>query len=218
MLLPPFTAALFDLDGTLVNTEPRSRAAWQQLFRAHDVPLEPAELAAFAGRPGMEAIAHHLSSFPGHTAEALYREALGYALGPDALPAEPVTGALSLLQRLRDEEVSIGVVTSGTGDYARAELDALGVLPLLDVLITADDVERGKPDPQGYLAGCAAIGAQPVETIVFEDAPAGIQAAKRAGAFCVALTTTHSGSDLDGADLIVRDLAQITWPLRHVSA
>jgi beta-phosphoglucomutase-like phosphatase (HAD superfamily) len=212
MNLPPKAGALFDLDGTLVNTEPRSRAAWQALFRTHRVPLDAVQLAAFAGRPGIEAVADHAASFPGFTPEALFLEALGYATGPDMPPSTPVAGALALLEELHDAGVPVGVVTSGTSGYARAELMALGALSLLDVLITADDVERGKPDPQGYLAGCAAIGMSPAEVVVFEDAPAGILAAKSAGAFCVALTTTHRASELGHADIVVQDLDSVAWP------
>ncbi|MFJ9870461.1 HAD family hydrolase [Streptomyces sp. NPDC101165] len=83
---------------------------------------------------------------------------------------------------------------------------------MFDVLITSDDVTRGKPDPQGCLACCAALGVEPSTVVVFEDAPAGVMAAKRAGADCVAITSTQSPAALAAADLIVPDLTGMTWP------
>ncbi|MCP2169756.1 HAD family hydrolase [Goodfellowiella coeruleoviolacea] len=214
-----FEAALFDLDGTLVDTEPRSQAAWQRLFDVHGVPHEPGLVASFAGRPGKVVLAENLHRFgPGHTVAELFTEALSYATAP----AEPVAGAVELVRSLHERGVPIGVVTSGTRDYAHAELDTLGLRPLFDVVITAEDVTAGKPDPEGYLAGCRALGVAPGRTVVFEDAPAGVAAAKAAGAFCVALTTTQPASALASADLVVADLSEVDWagtgqPTRRVS-
>ena len=194
-----FSAALFDLDGTLVDTEPRSQAAWARLFRTHGVPHDQRLLASFAGRPGKAVLAEHRHRFPGHTVEELFAEALSYA----TLPAAPVTAVVDLLRDLHSSGLPIGVVTSGTADYARAELAAIEVLPLLGVLITADDVALGKPDPEGYLAGCRALGVEPERTVVFEDAPAGVAAAKAAGAYCVALTQTQPAAALAAADEVI---------------
>ncbi|MCB5906575.1 HAD family hydrolase [Streptomyces pinistramenti] len=207
------TAVLFDLDGTLIDTEPRSREAWARLFRCHGVPHDDAVLRAFAGRPAKEAVAEHLASFPGHTVEELCAEAMAYTALPDMPAVAPVSGARELLLRLRRHGVALGVVTSGPRGYAEGELAAMGALPLLDVLITADDVTRGKPDPEGYLAACSALRAAPGQAVVFEDAPAGILAAKRAGAFCVGLTTTQPANALAGADLVLPDLADVPWPI-----
>lgn len=73
-------AALFDLDGTLVDTEPRSQAAWRRLFRAHRVELDESLLASFAGRPGKTVLAENLHLFPGeYTVDGLFAEAMSYA-------------------------------------------------------------------------------------------------------------------------------------------
>ncbi|MET7294970.1 HAD family phosphatase [Streptomyces griseoloalbus] len=207
-----YTAALFDLDGTLIDTEPRSREAWSRLFRNHGVPHDEATIMGFAGRPPREALIDHVDRFPGHTVEELFAEALGYTTLPDMPPVRPVPGALELLNRLRASGVPLGLVTSGTRDYARHELGAIGALDLFDTLVTSDDVTRGKPDPQGCLACCAALGVEPTTVVVFEDAPAGVTAAKRAGADCVAITSTQSAAALAAADLIVPDLTDMTWP------
>ncbi|WP_246258220.1 HAD family hydrolase [Amycolatopsis anabasis] len=170
-------------------------------------------LPEFRGRPGKEVLAGHLALFPGRSVDELFAEAVAYSRRPDVPAARPVRGAVELIERLHGEGVPIGVVTSGTRDYAHAELSALGVLARFAVVLTADDVTRGKPDPEGYLAGCAALGVEPEHTVVFEDAPAGIAAAKRAGAWCVAVTTTMPRSALTAADLVLADLSEVEWPV-----
>jgi sugar-phosphatase len=96
-------------------------------------------------------------------------------------------------------------VTSGPRALMAARLAVAG-LPVPAVLIGADDVERGKPDPEGYLAAARALGVDPAHCLVVEDAPAGIAAAKAAGARVVAVTTTHAATDLAGADEVVTSL------------
>ncbi|WP_328874467.1 HAD family phosphatase [Streptomyces sp. NBC_00287] len=207
-----YTAALFDLDGTLIDTEPRSHEAWSRLFRNHGVPYDEATIKGFAGRPGREALHDHLPRFPGHTADELFAEALGYTTLPDMPPVKAVPGALELVVRLKGLGVPLGLVTSGTREYARHELGAVGALGFFDVLVTSDDVSRGKPDPEGCLKCCAALGVEPSTVVVFEDAPAGVAAAKSAGADCVAITSTQSPEALAAADLIVPDLTGVSWP------
>jgi len=209
---PVFEAALFDLDGTLVDTEPRSQAAWRRLFLAHGVPHDQPMLASFAGRPGKAILTEHRHSFDRrHTVDELFAEAMSYATSYATAPAAPVPGAVELVRALHSSGLPVGVVTSATRDYARAELDALALSALLAVLVTAEDVAAGKPSPEGYLAGCRTLGVGPERTLVFEDAPAGVAAAKAAGAYCVAVATTQPASALGAADLVVPDLSGLRW-------
>jgi sugar-phosphatase len=127
--------------------------------------------------------------------------------------AKPVAGATQLLLRLHHQKIPIGVVTSGPRDYAQEQLRAIGALHLLNVLVTSNDVNKGKPDPEGYLSACATLEVNPEQTIVFEDAPAGVHAAKRAGAFCIGLTTTQPAEALAAADLTISDFTNIPWPI-----
>jgi mannitol-1-/sugar-/sorbitol-6-phosphatase len=93
------------------------------------------------------------------------------------------------------------VVTSGTRGLATARLAAAG-LPLPAVLVTADDVAAGKPDPEGYLEAARRLGVPPADCLVIEDAPAGVQAALAAGMRVVALPTTHTAEELAAATLV----------------
>ncbi|ANY10399.1 haloacid dehalogenase [Pseudonocardia sp. HH130630-07] len=202
-------AALFDLDGTLVATEHRSRAAWTRMFGAHGVEVNDDVLATFVGRRAQESLADHVHKFPGSTVQGLLDEAVGHLDGPDIPPPYPVPGARALVEELHSRGTPIGVVTSGLRAHASALLDHVGGADLFSVMITAEDVRRGKPDPEGFLAGCAALGVVPSQTVAFEDAPAGVAAAKAAGLLCVGLTTTHDASALGGADVVTTDYTEL---------
>ena len=109
--------------------------------------------------------------------------------------SRPSPGAAAALGALKGDRVA--VVTSGTRPLALARLAAVGIEPPA-VMVFADDVTRGKPDPEGYLTAARRLGADPAEALVVEDAPPGIEAAKAAGAATVAVTSTHAARGARG--------------------
>jgi len=100
------------------------------------------------------------------------------------------------------------VVTSGTRFIAKKKLEHVG-LPVPNRIVTAEDVENGKPDPEAYLKGAEALGARPEACVVVEDAPSGIRSAKAAGMRVIAVATTHRREDLTEADAVAASLAGI---------
>ncbi len=115
-------------------------------------------------------------------------------------------GAIELVGSI--PEGQWGVVTSGTRLLASARLQWAG-LPLPRVLVTAEDVTHGKPDPEPYLRGAQLLGAKPEDCLVIEDAPAGIQSAQAGGMKVVGLTSTYGAPQLQAADAVVKKLAQV---------
>ena len=101
------------------------------------------------------------------------------------------------------------VVTSGARKLALTRLATVG-LPVPEIMITADDVTVGKPDPEPYRKAAAALGVYAAQCVVVEDAPTGILAAKRAGMTVLAVTTTHEASALDDADLVFPSMHDVT--------
>lgn len=114
-------------------------------------------------------------------------------------------GTRDLLDALPAERWA--VVTSATRRLAEARLAAVGILP--KTLVAADDITRGKPDPEPYLLAARTLGVDPARCVVFEDAPAGLQAGRAAGMTTVALATTHQAHELT-ADLVVKDLSALS--------
>lgn len=196
-------ALLFDNDGTLVSSLESVRRCWTRWAGEYGITTEEFGRVELHGRPAAE-------------------------IAADLLPAAVVPEAVARIEQLEVEDVPGGgvhllpgtwefldalpagrwaVVTSATRRLAEARLGAVGILP--KTLVAADDITRGKPDPEPYLLGARALGVDPAACVVFEDAPAGLQAGRAAGMVTVALATTHRADELD-ADLVVTDLSALS--------
>jgi mannitol-1-/sugar-/sorbitol-6-phosphatase len=195
------SAVLFDLDGVLVESKEATERVWLDWAGRHGI--EPDDLrAAMHGvrsvevvralRPDLDAVAES--------------EAIERLQAEDVGGLRAVAGAAEAFRALREDRVA--VVTSATPALARARLGAVG-LELPAVAVFATDVERGKPDPEGYLAAARRLDVPPGEAVVVEDAPPGVEAGRAAGAAVVALTTTHRAAELAAADVVIADLREL---------
>jgi sugar-phosphatase len=175
-------AVLFDMDGTLVDSSHCVERTWRLWAERHRLDLE-ALLAVSHGRQNYETIrliAPHLDT-PEEIASLVRAE----EECRDGIAAVP--GARALLDALDGEKWA--VVTSAWRTLAELRLQCAG-LPIPEVLVTADDVARSKPHPDGYLAAAARLGVAPSACVVIEDAPAGIESARAAGMPVIGITTT----------------------------
>jgi sugar-phosphatase len=208
-------AAVFDLDGTLVDSEPRSRVALEAMFTKYSVPFDESLLQRFVGRRDPEVFAEMGDLFPGHDpfdlAEAVTEQYR--LLGHLPIPALP--GAVELTAQIHQAGDPIALVTSAGRDHAVPALRRLGMLGRFSVIVTSEDISIGKPHPEGYLQASAALQVDPGHCVAFEDSPAGLSAAKAAGMYCVAVTTTHPPAELGAADQVVTDLSEVSWPLAN---
>lgn len=204
--------ALFDLDGTLVNSEPRSLEVWARLLEAHNRPYDREVLHRFMGRRGPDVIAEDPSLFPGVSWDVLLVELQRIGSATDLPPVEVLPESVKFVQSLHARGVPIALVTSAGREWAQTALAMAGIAELFTGLVTAGDVAEGKPDPEGYLAGAGILGVPPERITVFEDTPAGVEAGRRAGMGVVGVTTTHARETLYGADLVVDHLTEVGWP------
>jgi len=199
-------AILFDLDGVLVDSTAAVERAWRGWADQHGFLYEDVILHAHGRRTAetIAAVAPHLDA----RAEAL-------ALEDDevtrATEIAPLLGAHNLLRQLVG--ASWAIVTSGPRRLAGARIEACG-FPTPPVLITGDDVAIGKPNPEGYIKAAQSLGVAAADCIVFEDAPAGIEAARASGALVIALTTTYGVAELGEADSQIDTLAQVSATIR----
>lgn len=195
-------ALLFDNDGTLVSSLESVRRCWTRWAVEYGITAEQFGQVELHGRPAAEIAADLLPT--ARVAEAVARI--------EQLEVEDAGRGVRLLPGTRDFLDALpadrwAVVTSATRRLAEARLDAVGILP--KTLVAADDITRGKPDPEPYLLGARALGVDPADCVVFEDAPAGLQAGRAAGMRTVALATTHRADELN-ADLVVTDLSALS--------
>ncbi|MEV0691381.1 HAD family hydrolase [Streptomyces sp. NPDC050388] len=196
-------ALLFDNDGTLVSSLESVRRCWTRWAVEYGITAEEFGRVELHGRPAVEIAADLL---PAHVVpEAVARiEDLEVEDVPNG-GAVLLPGTRDFLDALPAERWA--VVTSATRRLAEARLAAAGILP--KTLVAADDITRGKPDPEPYLLAARTLGVDPAHCVVFEDAPAGLQAGRAAGMTTVALATTHQAHELT-ADLVVKDLSALS--------
>jgi sugar-phosphatase len=185
------TTILSDLDGVLVDSHASIMRAWRGWGAAHGVAGEAIE-SVQQGRPSGEVIA----------ALAPDVDAAAEARAIDLRQARDVEGVIALpgARELLAGSDPVAIVTSCTIPLATARLRAVG-LPVPQVLVTPERLSLGKPDPEGYLLAAREVGAAPADCVVFEDAPAGIQAGRAAGMHVVGITTTHDPAELDAHEL-----------------
>ena len=194
-------AILFDLDGTLVDSATRVQRLWLEWSRKHNLD-QNFLLEVMHGRRADETIrivAPHLS-----IQEEFLALEENELLDMDGV--RPYASAAELLSQLSPRQWAI--VTSGTKRVAEARLNHVG-LPRPVVFVTAGDVQAGKPAPDGYLLAARRLERDPLDCVVIEDAPAGIQAGKAAGMRVIAVGTTLTGDPLRQADAVIDQLSEI---------
>ncbi|HMB06602.1 MAG TPA: HAD family phosphatase [Isosphaeraceae bacterium] len=205
----PFLA-IFDHDGVLVDSLDFHQAAWLELGR----------------RTGLAITPEFIHETFGMTNASIFRKLLGDALDPEEVLRysdlkevcyrDAARGKIQLLPDMRAlldgltaEGVLLAIGSSGPRLNLELTVESCGLDGRFTAIASIEDIERGKPDPQIFLVAAAKAGVPPARTVVFEDAPVGIQAAKAAGMYAVGLTTTHPAASLReaGADEVVEDLA-----------
>ncbi|MFB6440990.1 HAD-IA family hydrolase [Streptomyces sp. NPDC056411] len=194
-------ALLFDNDGTLISSMESVTRCWTRWAGEYGITAADFARIALHGRPAADIVADLLPA--ARVPEALARiERLEIE---DAGGVVPLPGTHALLEQLPVERWA--VVTSATRRLAEARLEGAGILA--KNLISADDISRGKPDPEPFLLAAARLGVDPARCVVVEDAPVGLAAGRAAGMVTVALTTTHRADELT-ADAVVTDLSAVS--------
>ena len=202
-------AVLSDLDGVLVDSGPTIEDGWRRFAARHG--LDPEQVIAEShGRRAADLIrlvAPHLDAET--EAARIQREEIKGSSG-----LRPLPGARELVASVPADRFAI--VTSSSRPLAVARLRAAGI-PVPGLLVTAEEVDNGKPDPAGYRRAAELLGVEPAHSLVLEDAPAGVEAGLAAGMTVIAVTTTNDESSLRRAHARVRDLRAllpIEWPAR----
>lgn len=206
---------LFDFDGLLLDTEYPEYLSWQETFDGHGFALALETWVAHAGKgPTLNAFSPY---------EAL-EQRLGRAIDRDAVRAirrkrfaelmEAETllpGVDARLSEARQLGMMVAIVSSSPRTWIEAYLARFGLISAFDAILTSDDVTNTKPDPELYIAALTRMGVRADQSIVFEDSPNGIAAAKAAGLYCIAVPNRLTRyCSLDRADLIVPSLGAVT--------
>ncbi len=197
-----FAAVIFDMDGTLIDSTPAVMRSWTKWAIEHGIT--PEDLLDHHGVPAAGVVAAVLPAERYDSALARINELEMNDMEEIAF----MPGAREALDAMAAAPRAIA--TSCTRPLATARLALTGIAPP-DVLVTADDVARGKPNPDPFLAAARGLGVDPTDCLVVEDAPAGVQAARAAGCAALAVATTVAAAELGAADLVVPDLSAVRF-------
>ena len=211
---PMELGALFDWDGVIIDSSSQHEESWEMLAAELGKPL-PAD--------------HFLRGF-GMKNQVIIPEILGWTDDPDEIHRyslrkeslyreivrergiEPLPGVVALLDMLQRHGVPCSVASSTHRENIETIFDALGLRGYFAAVVTAEDVSRGKPDPEVFVKSAERIGRDPRRCAVFEDAHVGIEAGLAAGARVIAVATTNPLASLDRAHLAVSTLEAVDWP------
>lgn len=197
-----FHAVLFDNDGTLTDSTAAVERSWRRWATEYEVP--EFSLENYHGMPAaaiIAAVAPEVDPVAG--LQRIVELEVADTEGVVALP-----GAARALSALIGHAA---IVTSATAELAGVRVAAAGLVQP-PVMITADDITRGKPDPQPYVLGAQGLGVDPSKCLVVEDAHSGLASGRAAGCATLGLATTHDAAELT-ADLVIANLSQIEFDI-----
>jgi HAD superfamily hydrolase (TIGR01509 family) len=204
--------AIFDWDGVVIDSSAHHEESWERLAKETGYALPPGHFKRGFGMKNEVIIPNFLqwTSDPAEInrlslrKEALYREiVLEWGL-------EPLAGVVTWLNQLRDAGIPCAIGSSTHRLNIETGLTSIGLKDRFQVIITAEDVSHGKPDPEVFMQAAGRLSVPPPRCVVFEDALVGIEAAHRGGMKVVAVATTNSIELLNSADIAVHQLDELS--------
>ena len=206
-------AIIFDMDGTMIDSMPWHAKAWVEFTRRRGMDIDvPDLMARTTGRNGTECIRELLGrDVPQDEADALTREKEDIYRALFGPRFTEVAGFRRFAAQLGERGLKVAVGTAGDIHNVQFAMTRLGLEPAPLAIVRGDEGLPGKPQPAIFLEAARRIGASPAHCIVFEDAPFGIEAARRAGMRAVAICSTHSAQELAGPHVLaaVRDYTEL---------
>jgi HAD superfamily hydrolase (TIGR01509 family) len=203
------SAAIFDNDGLLLDTEEAWTRAEQKLFArlGQEFTMEHKRTLIGSSRSLAAVKLEAILELPGE-GEKLMDELLGLVMEEALLGVAPRPGAMALLARLTDAGVPLALASNSEREFVERTLSGAGLLhdgPFA-AIVTANDIEHPKPAPDIYLEACRRLGADPGDSVALEDSPIGVASAVAAGMFVIAVPY-FTGTEIPGAGLLVDSLA-----------
>ncbi len=205
-------AAIFDMDGTLIDNNVYHFKAYQQLFASHGLPQLSQQTfnEYLSGVPGLMGLHKILDGqFNDEQLKDMFEEKNNNYKNIYAPYVKPITGLERFLAELKQAGVTMAVATSASHGNVDFVFGHLNIRQYFDAIVDNTGLTRGKPDPEIFLKAAAALNMQPADCVVFEDSISGVKAANSAGMKMVAITTTHKGGELKPVNILIDDYTNI---------
>lgn len=205
-------AVIFDMNGVIIDDEEYHQIAWRELCTTYGWTLTENDFQKEVfGRPEKDTISFLLRhEATEEEVERYSSERVKIAMELFKPQIKLTTGLFNFLEELKTHNIPMGIGTSSRRVYMNFIMDTLQIRSYFKIILTAQDIIHGKPDPEMYLKVAHGLDVLPNQCIVFEDSVTGIEAAKSAGMKAVALTTTNSAERLVAADKIIHSFNEIT--------
>jgi HAD superfamily hydrolase (TIGR01509 family) len=198
------TAVIFDCDGTLVDSEPLARTAWEQALRPYGYAVTEEDVEACVGLPFPRVHAYFARRVALPDADAMWGEFSSQLFALIDTQLVPFDDAIEAARELRSRGVPVAVASSSPRERLHRTLGRAGLLDAFDVTVAGDEVSRGKPAPDMFLLAAARLGVDPSACVVIEDSPPGVQAGIAAGMFTLAVCRVPgTEASLAAADRVV---------------
>ncbi len=207
------TACVFDMDGVLIDTEPVWRETEHDVFARVGVELTDAQLRETWGMRIEEVVDFRYRARPwnGIRPRAVEREIIREMVEHVRAHGVPMPGAVEAIHTARDAGLRVAIASSSSRELINAVVERLGIADVVDAICTADDEERGKPDPGVYLSAARALDVMPSCCVAIEDSPIGVTAAIAAGMRCIGLRSEGAlAGDISHANVVIDSLLEIT--------
>ncbi len=207
-----FKAAIFDMDGTMINNMAYHKKAWQEFLKRHGINLTAEEFHnKISGKKNDQifelVFGHKLNKDEElqytEEKESLYRTLF-------APKIREISGLTKLIDTLHERGIKTAIATTAPAKNRYFTLKELGLEGRFEVILGDEHVSQGKPHPEIYLETAKQLRVDPSECLVFEDSPPGVSAGKSAGMTVIGILSSHSTDDLQGADYTVGDFTEIT--------
>jgi tRNA threonylcarbamoyl adenosine modification protein YeaZ len=202
-------SVIWDMDGVIVDSAEYHFKAWQRVFEKRGVAFSRENFRKTFGMVNKDIISYKMGKEvdPGEIGRE--KEELFRSLVVDGGVA-PLPGAGDLIRELDRLGYRLAVASSAPRQNIELVLRLLGLTTCFQAVVSEEDVKRGKPDPQAFLLAAERLGALPSISVVIEDAPAGLQAARSAGMKAIGVTTSHSHEEMSAADIVAGSLEEVT--------
>lgn len=204
-------AAIFDMDGTVIDSTESDYLAWKKILEEYKIDFSYKEFLNVLGAKGAEIVDRYLDLGIIEKKQLLDQKEEYFKALINERGLNLIQGIESLLTEIKELNVKTSLATGAGKEKLEFIFQKVNLKNYFDVVITADDTKTGKPNPEVFLRAAIKLNILPSDCVVFEDAKNGVKAAKDGGMKCVAIITTHPPNELQEADLVIKSYSEFDF-------
>ncbi len=205
---------IFDMDGVIIDSEPLHLKAVEMVLKEHSLDITDDELYTYIGISNIKMWTDFKKKYIIESEiEELLKKQVGYSSQIyETAELVAINGISELISDLKSKGITIGLASSSSRRFIEFVLKGLKIYEYFDVIVSGDEVKKGKPEPDIFLLAAELMGVEPCRCLVLEDSANGVRGAKSAGMKCIGYKNPNSGlQDLTIADMIISSLEKLEY-------